>query len=160
MADLKTRPQMDRPKLRKQGAIPKEAAAILQQPFADRQQQRQPGQKNPVQYATDKVESTGKRGTVAAADGMRRVAGAAAQNRPAAGTPGISRDLYPSPGDHLGTTHLNGPKTHDGAGQTAVCPKASVRSGKEYRSQATPIDYANSIWIGWHFSICIRATQG
>ena len=40
MADLKTRPQMDRPKLRKQGAIPKEAAAILQQPFADRQQQR------------------------------------------------------------------------------------------------------------------------
>lgn len=75
MADLKTRPQMDRPKFRKQGAIPKEAAAILQQPFADRQQQRQPGQKNPVQYATDKVESTGKRGTVAAADGMRRVAG-------------------------------------------------------------------------------------
>ena len=74
MLEIKTKPEMNAPKVRQRSAAPKEAAGILRQQYAEKQAERQPGAKSPVQYATDKVESDGRRGAVLAADGTRRAA--------------------------------------------------------------------------------------
>ena len=74
MPDIKIKPQMDQPKVRVVNNTPKEASSILKKEYAERQKEKQPDTKGPVQYATDRVETTGRRGSVAAADGMRRVA--------------------------------------------------------------------------------------
>ena len=74
MPEIKTKPGMNAPKIRQRSAAPKEAAGILRQQYAEKQAERQPGAKSPVQYATDKVESDGRRGAALAADGTRRAA--------------------------------------------------------------------------------------
>jgi len=74
MPDIKIKPQMDQPKVRVVNNTPKDASFILKKEYAARQKEKQPDTKGPVQYATDRVETTGRRGSVAAADGMRRVA--------------------------------------------------------------------------------------
>ena len=74
MPDIKIKPQMDQPKVRVVNNTPKDASSILKKEYAARQKEKQPDTKGPVQYATDRVETTGRRGSVAAADGMRRVA--------------------------------------------------------------------------------------
>ena len=74
MPDIKIKPQMDQPKVRVVNNTPKDAGSILKKEYAERQKEKQPDTKGPVQYATDRVETTGRRGSVAAADGMRRVA--------------------------------------------------------------------------------------
>ena len=81
MPDVKIRKGMDAPKVRQRSAAPKEAAGILRQQYMEKQAERQPGAKSPVQYATDKVESDGRRGAVLAADGTRRAARKAKQRR-------------------------------------------------------------------------------
>lgn len=81
MPDVKIRKGMDAPKIRQRSAAPKEAAGILRQQYMEKQAERQPGAKSPVQYATDKVESDGKRGAVLAADGTRRAVRKAKQRR-------------------------------------------------------------------------------
>ena len=74
MPDIKIKPQMDQPKVRVVNNTPKDASSILKKEYAARQKEKQPDTKGPVQYATDRVETTGRRSTVVAADGMRRVA--------------------------------------------------------------------------------------
>ena len=74
MPEIKTKPGMNAPKVRQTNAAPKEAAGILRQQYTEKQAERRPGAKSPVQYATDKVESDGKRGAVVS------VPGKAAQN--------------------------------------------------------------------------------
>ena len=74
MPDIKIKPQMDQPKVRVVNNTPKDASSILKKEYATRQKEKQPDTKGPVQYATDRVETTGRRGSVATADGMRRVA--------------------------------------------------------------------------------------
>lgn len=74
MPDIKIKPQMDQPKVRVVNNTPKDAGLILKKEYAERQKEKQLDTKGPVQYATDRVETTGRRGTVAAADGMRRMA--------------------------------------------------------------------------------------
>ena len=74
MPDIKIKPQMDQPKVRVVNNTPRDASSILKKEYAARQKKKQPDTKGPVQYATDRVETTGRRGSVAAADGMRRVA--------------------------------------------------------------------------------------
>ena len=74
MLDIKIKPQMDQPKVRVVNNTPKDAGTILKKEYAERQKEKQPDTKGSVQYATDRVETTGRRGTVAAADGMRRMA--------------------------------------------------------------------------------------
>ena len=74
MPEIKTKPGMNAPKVRQTNAAPKEAAGILRQQYTEKQAERQPGAKSPVQYATDKVEADGRRGAVLAADGTRRAA--------------------------------------------------------------------------------------
>ena len=81
MPDVKIRKGMDAPKVRQRSAAPKEAAGILRQQYMEKQAERQPGAKSPVQYATDKVESDGKRSAVLAADGTRRAVRKAKQRR-------------------------------------------------------------------------------
>lgn len=74
MPEIKTKPGMNAPKVKQANVAPKEAAGILRQQYTEKQAERQPGAKSPVQYATDKVETEGRRGAVLAADGTRRAA--------------------------------------------------------------------------------------
>ncbi len=72
MPDIKLKPQMDKPKVLEISRAPKEAGSMLKEQYAAQQSQRQPSERSPVQYATDRVESTARRGTALAADGVRR----------------------------------------------------------------------------------------
>lgn len=72
MADIKTRPAMDRPKTLNRDFVPKEAGSIWKQHHDQQEAQRGPKERGSVQYATDKVETTGRRSAFAAADGGRR----------------------------------------------------------------------------------------
>lgn len=73
MPEMKSKPEMNAPKVRQSNTAPKEAAGILRQQYAEKQAERQPEAKSPVQYATDKVETDGRRGAILAAEGTRRV---------------------------------------------------------------------------------------
>ena len=75
MPDIKIKPQMEIPKVRMVNNTPKDANTILKKDYMAQQREKQPEQreKGPAQYATDRVEITERRGTVAAADGMRRM---------------------------------------------------------------------------------------
>ncbi|MCI7153624.1 MAG: NlpC/P60 family protein [Flavonifractor plautii] len=72
MADIKTRPAMDKPKALNRDFVPKEAGSIWKQHHDQQEAQRGPKERGSVQYATDQVETTGRRSALAAADGGRR----------------------------------------------------------------------------------------
>lgn len=99
MPDIKIKPQMDQPKVRVVNNTPKDASTILKKEYASRQKEKQPDTKGPVQYATDRVETTGRRGTVAAADGMRRMAKKARDKKKA--TTSSRQQEQPTPPDDL-----------------------------------------------------------
>lgn len=84
MPDIKIKPQMDQPKVRVVNNTPKDASTILKKEYAARQKEKQPDTKGPVQYATDRVETTGRRGSVAAADSMRHMTKKARDKKKAA----------------------------------------------------------------------------
>ncbi len=72
MINLKTAPGMKTPKVRQSNAAPKETAGILRKQYEEKEKTRQP-EPSPVQYATDKTETGGRRAALLAADGTRRV---------------------------------------------------------------------------------------
>ena len=72
MADIKTRPAMDKPKALNRDFVPKEAGSIWKAHHDQQEVQRGPKERGSVQYATDQVETTGRRSALAAADGGRR----------------------------------------------------------------------------------------
>ena len=72
MADIKTRPAMDKPKTLNRDFVPKEAGSIWKAHHDQQEAQRGPKERGSVQYATDQVETTGRRSALAAADGGRR----------------------------------------------------------------------------------------
>ena len=72
MADIKTRPAMDKPKTLNRDFVPKEAGSIWKAHHDQQEAQRGPKERGSVQYATDQVEMTGRRSALAAADGGRR----------------------------------------------------------------------------------------
>ena len=72
MADIKTRPAMDKPKALNRDFVPKEAGSIWKAHPDQQEAQRGPKERGSVQYATDQVETTGRRSALAAADGGRR----------------------------------------------------------------------------------------
>ena len=72
MADIKTRPAMDKPKALNRDFVPKEAGSIWKAHHDQQEAQRGPKEHGSVQYATDQVETTGRRSALAAADGGRR----------------------------------------------------------------------------------------
>ena len=73
MRDLKIRPGMDTPKAKLKNPTPKDAESILKKHMDKRQKEKEPESRNPVRYATDRVEKTMRRGAAGAADTSRRM---------------------------------------------------------------------------------------
>ena len=72
MADIKTRPAMDKPKALNRDFVPKEAGSIWKAHHDQQEAQRGPKERGSVQYATDQVETTGRRSALTVANGGRR----------------------------------------------------------------------------------------
>ena len=73
MRDLKIRPGMDTPKAKLKNSAPKDAESILKQHMDKRQREKEPEGRDPVRYATDRVEKNMRRGAAGAADASRRM---------------------------------------------------------------------------------------
>lgn len=73
MRDLKIRPGMDTPKAKLKNPASKDAESILKKHMDKRQKEKEPESRDPVRYATDRVEKTMRRGAAGAADASRRM---------------------------------------------------------------------------------------
>ena len=73
MRDLKIRPGMDTPKAKLKNPTPKDAESILKKHMDKRQKEKEPESRDPVRYATDRVEKNMRRGASGAADASRRM---------------------------------------------------------------------------------------
>lgn len=73
MRDLKIKPGMDTPKAKLKNSAPKDADSLLKQHMDKRQREKEPESRDPVRYATDRVEKTMRRGAAGAADASRRM---------------------------------------------------------------------------------------
>ena len=73
MRDLKIRPGMDTPKAKLKNPTPKDAESILKKHMDKRQKEKEPESRDPVRYATDRVEKNMRRGASEAADASRRM---------------------------------------------------------------------------------------
>ena len=73
MRDLKIRPGMDTPKAKLKNHAPKDADSLLKQHMDKRQREKEPESRDPVRYATDRVEKNMRRGASGAADASRRM---------------------------------------------------------------------------------------
>lgn len=73
MRDLKIRPGMDTPKAKLKNSAPKDADSLLKQHMDKRQREKEPESRDPVRYATDRVEKTMRRGAAGAANASRRM---------------------------------------------------------------------------------------
>ena len=73
MRDLKIKPGMDTPKAKLNNPAPKDADSLLKQHMDKRQREKEPESRDPVRYATDRVEKTMHRGAAGAADASRRM---------------------------------------------------------------------------------------
>ena len=73
MRDLKIKPGMDTPKAKLKNPAPKDADSLLKQHMDKRQKEKEPESRDPVRYATDRVEKNTRRGASGAADASRRM---------------------------------------------------------------------------------------
>lgn len=73
MRDLKIRPGMDTPKAKLKNPAPKDADSLLKQHMDKRQREKEPESRDPVRYATDRVEKNMRRGAAGAANASRRM---------------------------------------------------------------------------------------
>ena len=73
MRDLKIRPGMDTPKAKLKNPAPKDADSILKKHMDERQKEKEPESRDPVRYATDRVEKNMRRGAAGAANASRRM---------------------------------------------------------------------------------------
>ena len=73
MKDLKIKPGMDTPKAKLKNPAPKDANSILKKHMDKRQREKEPESRDPVRYATDRVEKNMCRGASGAADASRRM---------------------------------------------------------------------------------------
>lgn len=73
MRDLKIKPSMDTPKAKLKNPAPKDAESILKKHMDKRQKEKEPESRDPVRYATDRVEKNMRRGASGAADTSRRM---------------------------------------------------------------------------------------
>ena len=73
MRDLKIKPGMDTPKAKLKNPTPKDAESILKKHMDKRQKEKEPESRDPVRYATDRVEKNMRRGVAGAADASRRM---------------------------------------------------------------------------------------
>ena len=68
MRDLKIKPSMDTQKAKLKNPAPKDADSLLKQHMDKRQREKEPESRDPVRYATDRVEKNMRRGAAGAAD--------------------------------------------------------------------------------------------
>ena len=73
MRDLKIKPSMDTPKAKLKNPAPKDAESILKKHMDERQTEKEPENRDPVHYATDRTEENMRRGAAAAANSSRRM---------------------------------------------------------------------------------------
>ena len=73
MRNLKIKPGMDTPKAKLKNPTPKDADSILKKHMDKQQQKKEPESRDPVRYATDRVEKNMRRGAALAADRSRRM---------------------------------------------------------------------------------------
>ena len=73
MRDLKIKPSMDAPKAKRKNPAPKDADSILKKHMDKRQAEKEPESRDPVRYATDRVEKDMRRSAALAADKSRRM---------------------------------------------------------------------------------------
>lgn len=73
MRDLKIKPGMDTPKAKLKNPAPKDADSILKKHMDKWQAEKEPESRDPVRYATDRVEKNIRRGAALAADRSRRM---------------------------------------------------------------------------------------
>ena len=73
MRDLKIKPSMDTPKAKLKNPAPKDADSILKKHMDKRQQEKEPESRDPVRYATDRVEKNMRHGASGAVDASRRM---------------------------------------------------------------------------------------
>ena len=73
MRDLKIKPGMDTPKAKLKNPTPKDADSLLKKHMDKRQREKEPESRDPVRYATDRVEKNMRRGAAGAADASRRM---------------------------------------------------------------------------------------
>ena len=73
MRDLKIKPGMDTPKAKLKNSAPKDADSLLKKHMDKRQREKEPESRDPVRYATDRVEKNMRRGASEAADASRRM---------------------------------------------------------------------------------------
>ena len=73
MRDLKIKPGMDTPKAKLKNPAPKDADSLLKQHMDKRQREKETDSRDPVRYATDRVEKNMRRGAAGAADASRRM---------------------------------------------------------------------------------------
>ena len=73
MRDLKIKPGMDTPKAKLKNPAPKDADSLLKQHMDERQKEKEPESRDPVRYATDRVEKNMRHGASGAADASRRM---------------------------------------------------------------------------------------
>ena len=73
MRDLKIKPGMDTPKAKLKNSASKDADSILKKHIDKRQQEKEPESRDPVRYATDRVEKNMRHGASGAADASRRM---------------------------------------------------------------------------------------
>ena len=64
---------MDTPKAKLKNPAPKDADSLLKQHMDKRQKEKEPESRDPVRYATDRVEKNMRRGAAGAADASRRM---------------------------------------------------------------------------------------
>lgn len=73
MRDLKIKSGMDTPKAKLKNPAPKDADSLLKQHMDKRQREKEPESRDPVRYATDRMEKNMRRGASGAADASRRM---------------------------------------------------------------------------------------
>ena len=72
MPDPKTKESAKKPKVKSSGFVLKQAASIIREKYQQQKERNAPEQKDPVRYATDQVERSGKR-TLRAAEAVAHV---------------------------------------------------------------------------------------
>ena len=128
MRDLKIKPGMDTPKAKLKNPAPKDADSLLKQHMDKRQQEKEPDSRDPVRYATDRVEKNMRRGAALAADNSRRMMKRyQAQKRQGKNSAAGSRTAAETPGAMGGVSATEGGLPYTPAGYSNVPPSHTAR---------------------------------
>lgn len=136
MPDIKIKPPMDKPKMLEVSRAPKEAGFILKEQYEAQQAKCGSVDHSPVQYATDRVEATARRGADLAAGGVRR---GAKRVRQAAGAQNAQRQEQAAHGTNAAPqTERQEAQGKRPQGQRRPLPEHRRRAAQGGAPQASP----------------------